>query len=289
MENSTIDLRILTFDLEDWFHILDYEGTSSDVQWRRYKTRIFENIEILLAFLEEKKQKATFFALGWIVENYPDVIKLIEKMGHEIGTHSHMHQLVYKQTKKEFAWDLELSIKRIEDILGKKIRCYRAPGFSITPDTPWAFEALLKMGIEVDSSLFISRRAHGGYHKLSEDRPFFIKTNGMLIKEFPVVPYKKGMLRIMFSGGGYFRLMPYILIKTLTKRCNYLMTYFHYRDFDCGQPVIEGLSLYRRFKCYVGIRNAMGKLNRLLEDFKLIDIQDADRIYDWSKAAIIEV
>jgi hypothetical protein len=62
------------------------------------------------------------------------------------------------------------------------------------------------------------------------------------------------------------------------------MTYFHPRDFDYYQPSIPGLSLTRRFKSTVGIKNCQSKLEMLLKDFDFIDLRTANRITDWSKA-----
>ena len=43
------------------------------------------------------------------------------------------------------------------------------------------------------------------------------------------------------------------------------MTYFHPRDFDAGQPMIPGLSRFRKFKSYVGIEDTLYKLSNLLD------------------------
>ena len=50
------------------------------------------------------------------------------------------------------------------------------------------------------------------------------------------------------------------------KSQDYVMTYFHPRDFDTGQPMIPGLSRFRKFKSYVGIEKANSKLSNLLYD-----------------------
>ena len=74
-------------------------------------------------------------------------------------------------------------------------------------------------------------------------------------------------MKWIFSGGGYFRLSPYSLIKNWSKKSNYIMTDFHPRDFDSDQPIIKGLGINRKFKSYVGLRGCMGKLEKLINDF----------------------
>jgi hypothetical protein len=93
----------------------------------------------------------------------------------------------------------------------------------------------------------------------------------------------------IFSGGGYFRLLPYKIIQNWTLQSNYIMTYFHPRDFDIGQPIVPGLSLSRRFKSYVGIKNCKSKLENWLKDFEFMDLNTANKTIDWNKAPIISL
>jgi polysaccharide deacetylase family protein (PEP-CTERM system associated) len=274
-------MNILTFDIEEWFHILDHEATDSSARWDGFESRIRSNIGALLSFLGERDQKATFFCLGWVAERYPEVIRQIDGLGFEIGTHSDLHQLVYRQGKDAFRADLERSVKRLEDLTGKRVRAYRAPGFSITPETPWAFDVLMECGIEIDCSIFTARRAHGGYPGFPCTGPCYIERGGNRIKEFPVCPYSIGPVNVIFSGGGYLRLMPYPAIRFMMRRSRYVMVYLHYRDFDYGQRMIKELPLHRKFKSYVGIKGAFAKLERLISDFHFIDLAAADAATDW--------
>jgi hypothetical protein len=92
---------------------------------------------------------------------------------------------------------------------------------------------------------------------------------------------------VIFSGGGYFRLFPYSLIKKWTKDADYIMTYFHPRDFDYNQPVIKDLSSLRRFKSYVGLKSCKPKLIKWLNDFEFIDLTIAANKVDWNNADIV--
>jgi polysaccharide deacetylase family protein (PEP-CTERM system associated) len=281
-------MNVLTFDIEEWFHILDNRSTRSCLQWEGFESRIEANMPRLLDFLTGQGQKATFFCLGWIAEKHPAIVREIDGLGHEIGTHSHMHQLVYTQSREEFKTDLERSVKTLEDLTGKKVRSYRAPGFSITKQTPWAFDILRECGIEIDCSIFAARRAHGGYGDFSWRGPCRVNRGGETIKEFPLCPFDAGPFRIVFSGGGYFRIMPYGLIRLMMKRSDYAMVYLHYRDFDPGQRVLEDLPLHRRFKSYVGIKGAFRKLQKLLADFEFTDLRTAEGLVDWDNTPIVK-
>jgi peptidoglycan-N-acetylglucosamine deacetylase len=276
-------MNILTFDVEEWFHILDNESTKTVKEWTNYEYRLESNMERIFDLLDRKQQKATFFCLGWVAREFPSVLKKINSHGYEIASHSDQHQLAYNQSRGEFKSDLELSVKSIEDIIGLKVKSYRAPGFSITEENEWVFEELLTQGIEVDCSIFPSKRSHGGFKSYGCSEPSIINYNNFTVKEFPINLYNLMGKNIIFSGGGYFRLLPYWVIKKMMSKSGYVMTYFHPRDFDGTQPIINDLSVIRKFKSYYGLSSAFVKLEKLIVDFDFIDLDTAVRNTNWNK------
>jgi len=46
---------------------------------------------LILKVLKEKDVKATFFLIGWLAEQYPDVVKQIIQEGHSVGNHTYNH------------------------------------------------------------------------------------------------------------------------------------------------------------------------------------------------------
>lgn len=282
-------MNILTFDIEDWFHILDNEDTKGFNQWKSFDSRIEIGLKKILDLLEEHEVSATFFILGWIAEKYPWVVKKVNERGYEIGSHTHYHQLIYSQNKNIFHNDVEKSVKILQDLTGKKVKYFRAPGFSLIDSTLWAFDVLSELKIEIDCSIFPSKRAHGGFPNFKESVPSIINYKNNKIKEMPINTTSFFGREYIFSGGGYFRLFPYWLIKKNTKKAKYVMTYFHPRDFDTEQPVVPGLSLSRKFKSYVGINRCEKKLIRWINDFDFIDIGKANKIIDWNKSPLINL
>ena len=280
-------MKILTFDIEEWFHLLDNDSTKSVKQWSNFDSRIRIGMDLIYDILEKSEKSATFFVVGWLAEKYPEIIREISDRGFEVCSHTHSHQLAYKQDRKVFYKDVEKSIKTLEDCTGKKVSTFRAPGFSITKNNKWAFEVLHELGITKDSSVFPAGRAHGGLPSFGSSIPSILEYNGIKLKEFPINTHNVLGKPFIFSGGGYFRLLPYKIIKNWTLQSNYVMTYFHPRDFDSDQPIVPGLSLPRSFKSYVGIKNCKPKLERWLNDFDFIDLNSADKIINWKKAPII--
>ena len=152
-------MRILTFDIEEWFHILDNPSTESEKEWSNYESRILHNMDKIFNLIDKHNLNATFFVVGWIVEKYPSIVKKIDELGFEIGSHTHMHKLMYQMNRREVDEDLKKSIETIENIIQKKIKYFRAPGFSITEDNKWVLEILINNGITHDSSIFSCKQS----------------------------------------------------------------------------------------------------------------------------------
>ena len=269
------EMRILTIDLEDWFHILDHDATAQPDQWEKFESRVERNTERILEMLVLANRKATFFCLGWIAARHPKLIRKIADAGHEIACHSMNHTLVYKMNPVQFKTDLTESLSVLSGITGKKILTYRAPGFSVTENTKWVFEILAETGIENDCSVFPAYRNHGGYPQFPSQRPCLIGVNGAVITEFPMSTGKILGKTIVYSGGGYFRLLPWSFIRSQLLRSEYVMTYFHPRDFDPHQPVLSSLPLKRRWMSYTGLKGAEDKFRKLLSQFAFMTVKDA--------------
>ena len=282
-------MNILTFDIEDWFHIYFEKGFNVDSVLDKYESRIRGNMEMIHEVLDAKNQKATFFCLGWVARKYPDVIRQIVDKGHEIGTHSDNHNLAFLQNREEFSQDFESSIKSLEDVSGTKVKYYRAPAFSIKDENKWVFEDMIRQGIEIDCSIFPAKGDFGGFENFRSGEPCIVEYQGMTIKELPMNIEKILGQPVIFSGGGYFRLFPYWLINYLIKRSNYTMTYFHPRDFDAQQPMLPQLSTLRKFKSYYGLKGAYAKFKRMMDDFDFYDVREASEKVDWSQVEVVKI
>ena len=282
-------MNILTFDVEEWFHLLDIDSTKNPDTWDQYPSRIHDNLARILDYLDEKQIKATFFCLGWIAIKHPLEIKEIAKRGHEIGAHSNSHQLLYELGPERFKIDTAIVINNLENLTGKKVISYRAPRFSLTSDCNWAFEIFSENGIERDSSIFPAKRFYGGFSEFGNAEPAIIEYGGTSIKEFPLGMFSILGQNIAFCGGGYFRLFPYQFIRYRTNHSNYVMSYFHPRDFDPQQPMLEGLSPQRCFKSYVGLTRSFSKFKKWTEDFSFVNLDLADQMIDWDKVKILHL
>jgi len=280
------DSIILTFDLEEWFHLCLPDDTIDD--WSNHEKRFKDNISFLLELLNSKNIKATFLVLGWIAKEYPEVIKEISTQGHDIGSHSYFHELIYNQSYDQFKEDLNQSLAILENITEKQIEIYRAPAFSINDQTKWALELLIERGIRYDLSLFQGNHSLGGISGIKINEPFFIETSSGTLLEYPISI--TDILNVSFAtcGGGYFRLLPYEIIRQLLKRKSYRMTYFHPRDFDYNQPRIK-MSPIKYFKTYIGLKSSKEKLIKLVTDFRAISLSEDLKQRDMTALPIIDI
>lgn len=282
-------MNILTFDVEEWFHLLDFDATRSEAEWTRYEVRIRDNVDRILDILDCTSTKATFFIIGWVAKTYPDVVRKIAQK-YQIGSHTMNHQLVWQQSPSEFKEDVTSSIKLLEDITSQKVECFRAPGFSIRESEAWVYEILYDAGIRYDSSIFPAHHAHGGMPSYGKSEPSIIKHNNVEMKEFPISAKQILYKPVIFSGGGYFRLFPYSIISRFADLSrDYMLSYIHPRDLDAGQPVLNGLPLLRKFKSYVGLKGAEQKLRRFLSDYSFTDLETASTVIDWKNVPVVSI
>jgi len=281
-------MNILTIDIEEWFHILNHPAVADESGWHKFPERIHASLDKLLQILSDTNTSATFFCIGWIGEQYPDIIRKIDLSGYEVACQSDRHRLIYTLTPEQFYSDTLKAVNHLSSITGKPVKAYRAPGFSINGNTSWVWPILAELGFNTDSSLFPAYRSHGGFPQLHNHRPFFINTPSGAIREFPVSTFGAGRLRFCYSGGGYLRLLPYSIIRAITRHSDYTMAYIHPRDIDPGQPVLPGLSPVRYFRTYYGLGKAERKLRNWLTDFRFTDIAGFAEGFNWKEAPVMD-
>lgn len=284
-------MNILTFDIEEWYLEKVKGGKVEE------KCRTFDNIlSQILDMLDAKEEKATFFCVGKMGRDFPDVVRKIYKRGHEIGCHSNVHTWLNKMTEEECRQDTREAIDSLEQCVGEKVVSYRAPAFSIGENNKWAFEILAEFGIERDSSVYPSTRDYGGFPNFGSNSPSLISYNGITLKEYPISMTTIIGKRMAYSGGGYFRFFPLWFVRRQMKKSDYNMLYFHIEDIlaESSRPMSKLeyesyfkekgtlIARYKRFvKANLGKKNAFEKLQKLINKDDYVNMKQADSHMDW--------
>lgn len=265
-----------TVDVEDYFQVSAFEACVPKNNWGQYASRVVANTERVLRILDSRCVRGTFFILGWTADRHPELVRAIHRAGHEIGCHSYWHQLIYQQTPDEFRSDLRQATEAIENIIGEKVRAYRAPSFSITQKSLWAFDILTEFGYELDSSIY---PVHHDRYGIPGHNPLPHRLERVGILEFPPTVWRRGWWNLPVAGGGYFRLYPLALTSAAIRSTNTaghpFMFYIHPWELDPDQPRIPIRSLKSRFRHYVNLSRVEPRLHQLLATFQFGSMSNA--------------
>lgn len=271
-------INALTIDVEDYFNVSGFESEIRYEDWGRYESRVERNTYKILTILNKFNVRATFFALGWIAERYPNLIRDINLEGHEIASHGYAHRLVYRQTEKEFREDLKRSKGLLEAIIGNRVIGYRAPSYSIIKDSLWALDILMEEGFLYDSSTFPIRRDRYGIPNGNRFPYMIYGKNKNAILECPLSTVVILNYRIPVAGGGYLRLFPYWFIEWGLRRINQrenqpAIIYLHPWEIDPDQPKIRARWI-NQFRHYINLDQMEIRLQRLLSTFSFAPIRE---------------
>jgi len=256
--------NILSFDIEEWYH-LNY-ASMKQIRDKFSDVRVVAATEILLNTCAKYNAKATFFFLGEVAERYPELVRRAFEEGHEIASHGYGHKLVYQQSRVEFFDDVKKSIDILQNITGNVIKGYRAPSWSISKRTPWAYEILTELGLMYDASLFpYTTFLYGDSHAML--KPFLMCVKGRNLYEIPATVLELFGQRVPFGGGFYFRILPYWATRLATYLTNRagrsVVFYLHPREIDLAQPRLP-LPPRDYFISYVNLSGTLHKLEKLL-------------------------
>lgn len=275
---NTVDspvINALSVDVEDYFHVGAFEHVIDIKHWDSYPFRVGDNTRRVLDLFDECEVKGTFFILGWVAERDPELIRQIADRGHEIACHGYGHQLVFKIGPEAFYQDIARSKGLLEDHSGREVCGYRAPSYSVTRESLWALDILIENGFTFDSSIFPIY--HDVYGIPNSPRfPYEIEREAGRITEFPITTYPCKVFGkqfdLPFSGGGYFRLLPFPLVDRAMTCVNAgekqpAVFYFHPWEIDPDQPRIRGAGWKSSFRHYVNLGRTWNKLKALLTSY----------------------
>jgi hypothetical protein len=196
------------------------------------------------------------------------LIKQIVEKGHEIGCHTDKHVPLNLQTPEIFKADLHQNKESLIKAGAKEILGFRAPIFSLTEKTQWAYKVLADLGFKYSSSVLPADNPLYGWKEFGEE---IKEVNGII--EVPMTRSKTPILKVPFGGGLYFRVLPKFVLKEMFKLAKKdrlpIGGYMHPYDIDLKQerfmqPGINGNQFYN-FLMYYGRGSVFTKLEMVLE------------------------
>jgi polysaccharide deacetylase family protein (PEP-CTERM system associated) len=262
-------INALTIDVEEWFHPIRFYRPTKEFE----AFRLMPMLDTLSEMLASAGTRATFFWVGELAIRYGPQLRALVAEGHEIGCHSFRHdRFVYDMGPADFIEDTKRAKGDLEDASGVAVRTYRAPCFSITHRSLWAFDILDKLGFETDSSVFPVLNWRYGMSDFSR-RPVLVARQ-LLELPLPVVSF--GGVPFPATGGAYFRLYPYAWSRAFLRtveRDGGGVFYLHPWKLDPEQPRVD----FHPVACathYMYLGRTRDRLQRLLQDFQFSTLHE---------------
>ena len=145
--------HIITVALEDYFHVGAFNRLVQRGEWYRFESRLEQGARRTLDLLDARGVKATFFALGWVADTMPELVREIAERGHEIASKGYYHRHITQMTPGEFVDDLARAREALERASGRRVHGYRVAHESLRPEDLWVLDVLVGEGYSYDSSI----------------------------------------------------------------------------------------------------------------------------------------
>lgn len=277
---------VFSVDVEDYFHVEAFSDVVSRSEWPDFPRRVDRNTHRILDLLAQHGVEGTFFILGWVAEELPELVREIARQGHEIACHSFWHRPVFQMSPEEFHEDSRKAKDAIEQVTGTPVFGYRAPSFSITRKSLWALAILKDLGFTYDSSIFPVTHDFYGIPD-GPRKPTRVRLSNGEMSEFPMTTFSVfGGRNLPVGGGGYLRILPYwytqLGIRAADAQDVPLILYVHPWEIDADQPRIGGRAK-SRLRHYTNLDKMERRLRRLMETRTFTSFRAsglADRLID---------
>ena len=270
-------MNLIGIDFEDWYHP---QFVQPFVKNLKHEPKMFHGLEKIIELLKKNNTTATFFVVGELLEQNPEILDLILDNEHEIAFHTMNHSNLNDLTKEKFLDELNL----FEKITEGKSRGFRAPTFSINSDTSWAIDALQEKNYRYDSSIVPVKTDLYGFSNCQKS-PFKISSSsltkgdstGKLI-EFPLCSGKFLGKTYPAAGGFYLRFLPLKVslnaIRHYEEQNIPATIYIHSWELTPEFfPDIE-LPFKEKFVTFHNIKNTYSRIEKILQNFRFSSFKD---------------
>ena len=212
---------------------LDFEDLRSDPSTQ--EERVGSVTSRLLDRLAELGVVGTIFCVADVASRHPELVARMVGDGHELGVHGLHHTPNDLLTPAQFAEQISTAKSILEDLGGVPVTLYRAPQYSLVPETAWVPEILTGLGFVASSSVLPAKSPLYGWPG-APTTPFRWPSG---LVELPAPVTRFGPSTIPFLGGAYLRVLPSRVRRrgiASTDPAVVLWTYCHPWEFDPDEP-----------------------------------------------------
>ena len=265
--------HLFTVDVEEYFHAAALTPAVMRAGAAKLESRVRAQVDVLLELLARHGAQGTFFTLGSVAAECPEVVRAIADAGHEVASHGWSHQRVTALRPDSFRDEVRRSKGALEDVAGTEVAGFRAPNFSIVRGCEWAWDVLLEEGYRYDSSVFPGRSGHpaGG-----PTAPYSLRRRGGTLMEVPLTFARFGGMRVPAAGGAFFRLFPPALTRRALRQAEARgepgVFYLHPWEIDPEQPRLR-VSALTGIRHYGGLREARARVDQVLAGFSFTSVE----------------
>jgi len=261
----------LSVDVEEWFQVSAFSGAIPRSRWDALERRAGLGTRRLLDLFDRRGVRATFFVLGWVAERDPGLVQEIRDRGHEVASHGHEHRLVDRMGTAAFREDLRRAEVAIERACGVRPRGFRAPSFSLSRESSWAWDVLREEGYLYSSSVYPVRHDRYGIPDFPRRPVRLVGGDGRALWEVPMTTWRLLGRNLPAAGGGWLRALPRFVarraISALNRAGDPAVVYVHPWETDPAQPRVEEASPASRFRHYLHLDQTLERLDDLLARF----------------------
>ena len=270
-------MNILGIDFEDWYHpqlVQPYITTEK-------KPTMFQGMDKILELLNKNETSATFFLVGELLYDNPELLDKIIDNGHEIAFHTMHHD---RLDSENFSKKFDNELEQFDKLTGGKSKGFRAPTFSLNQDSSWVIEKLEKHGYVYDSSIVPAKSDLYGM-PTAQQNPYKISSNSLdkhnldgKLTEFPLAITKFFGKKIPAAGGFYLRSLPMKIMKNTIKNYekNDMPATFFIHSWELTPEFIPKITLPFKpnFVTFHNIKKSYSRMNELLENFNFTSFEN---------------
>ena len=270
-------MNFLGIDFEDWYHP---QLVQKHVKNKKHIPTMFKGLDKILEMLRRSDTSATFFVVGELIKNNPEIFDKIIENEHEIAFHTMNHTRIDDPNFKE---NFLQEINSFSKLTNKKSKGFRAPTFSLNQKSSWIIDELVNSNYQYDSSVVPAKTDLYGFPN-AQNKPYRISSKSLEkddptgnLMEFPIMVTRFLGKKIPAGGGFYLRFLPNKTIKNaiLNLEKSNIPATFYIHSWELTPEFIPKINLpiKENFITFHNIAKSFERMENILQEFKFTSFE----------------